>query len=158
MHTCMYSNYLHHPARTLLHVTVSAINMLGNGPPSAPFAVEYKMSKFGYGHYIHTILLSNRHVCVGVTTCPCENASSLTIAMSVLAGMGEAFALMITFAIILKVIVTRSKGNSETADVQRHRSVKMEPTVIYEEVNQNQMAASSEIAVQENSAYGLVSH
>ena len=60
-----------------------------------------------------------------------------------------------TFQMLVRLsIITRSKGNSQTTSER----VEMEPTVIYEEITPCQMVVSNEIAVQENSAYGLVSH
>ena len=108
---------------------------------------------------MYTVSLS--HVGTKVTTYPHTNASSVTIELSVIAGLGGTFAVLAltTFLVVVKVYIARSRGKACATSAQQHRSVEMEPTVIYEEINQCEVAAPSEIiAVQEKSTYVLVSH
>ena len=89
-------------------------------------------------------------------TNPCVYGSQLTISLAVLAGLGGAFTLLVlTISCITFKIKFKNQLNISSS--HGRESVVEDFGVVYDEVNQQQMAAQTEIFVQKNSAYAQVS-
>ena len=139
---------------TNINVTVSATNLLGDGPPSDPITVPLQLQHNNgrRSEYINQwILWMVIHLFLGADGCPTYECSELVSSVSILLGALLNFSLLVIFVTVTCVLV-RGKLKVQKKLELLKVSQEKEAKTIYEEVKPIHKVPSALFNTQENSA------